>query len=159
MNSIKELPHRTVNVPGHGEFDVPRYISRVDSGEVSPGGWHGWQVRWPGHNAYFSDVTIGGVERGLFAAIGHVVRRFPGKRSQVDPKTGVRVVTVSRKSRVNREVYVLVSHPKQGKASPKLYVGIEGAKGNGQKLKVKIAEGWALRRQLIAEHHKASGTG
>lgn len=145
-------------MPGEGEFDVPRYVSRVDSGEDSPGGWHGWQVRWPGHNAYFSDVAYGGVNIGLIAAIGYVVRHFPGKKSQIDPRTGVRVVTLSRKTRVNREVYVLVSHPQQGKASPKLYVGIEGAKGNKQKLKEKLAEGWALRRQLIVEHQRAKGT-
>lgn len=158
----KQTPTRIVQVPDHGEFKVPRHVSRVDSGNASPGGWHGWQVRWPDHRRFFTDAAHGGPVHALAVAKKHVRDEYPGKRSQCKPDAGVRVVHVERADRSARKVYVEVTMPDHGAAAKRLYVGLEpldGGRGtfSAKSLDAKVAEGFALRATIIARHQHATG--
>lgn len=152
---------RTVEVPGHGTFEVPEHVSRVDSFKRGRGGqaagWHGWQVRWPGFNKFFSDAQQGGCEAALLGAIRYVERHYPGKRSQCDPAAGVRLVERRKASRQVAEFYIEVSHPMKGKAARRLYVGTATTVTPGR-IRQKMAEGKRLRRELVREHKAVTGT-
>ncbi len=156
-----EVATRTVDVPGHGTFEVPEHVSRVDSFKLRRGGqaasgWHGWQVRWPGFNKFFSDSQHGGCEAALLASSCYAEQHYPGKRSQCDPAAGVRLVERKKASRQVVEIYIEVSHPMRGKAARRLYVGTTATVTPGR-IRKKKAEGKRLRRELVREHKLITG--
>lgn len=150
--------YRMVEVPGEGEFEVPTHVSRVDSRKAGGRrGWHGWQVRWPGHRKFFTDTQHGSVAASLAAAAEYVDRNYPGKNSQCDRKAGVRVIQRQKATRNFPEIYVEVSHPQRGKAARRLYVGTVRT-ASPEKVREKLIEGRKLRLKLIAEHKAETGT-
>jgi len=153
---------RIVDVPRHGVFEVPRYVSRVDSfkrvrGSRAVTGWHGWQVRWSGFNKFFSDAQHGGCEAALRASSRYVEQYFPGKRSQCDLAAGVRLVERKKSSQQVTEFFVEVSHPLRGKSARRLYVGTVNTV-TPSRIRQKMAEGKRLRHELVKEHKAITKT-
>lgn len=149
---------RTVHVPGFGEIEVPANVSRVDSGPPGGKGWHGWQVRWPGHSKWFSDRRHGGIEPALEAAITYRENRYPGRtpRSTLRDDKGVNLIEQLHSNGRTVQLYALVSHPQHGKASPRIYIGTR-ATATPERIERALAEAHELRRRLVEEHRRARG--
>lgn len=150
---------RTVLVPRYGEMDAPLHVSRVDSPKEeveSNHGWHGWQVRWPGHSRYFSDAQYKhNPASSLRAASRYAKQNYPGKKCQCKKIPGIRVIERQR-TRGAAEVYVEVAHPDGSKAAKRLYVGTIRTV-TARRLREKKREGRLLRAQLVAEHKALKG--
>ena len=144
---------RTFIIPGFGLVTVPKYVSRVDSGESrGKAGWHGWQVRWPGHRKFFSDARYGrNPECSLKAASFYVQTHFPGKASQCCPEKGVRLYVTKKPGRNVKEFYVSVSHPQRGRSERRVYVGTERTVTQ-ERIAEATAKAQKIRKELVDEH-------
>ena len=144
---------RSVNVPGHGIYQVPRHVSRVDTQPQSRKGWHGWVVRWSGQSKFFSDVGHGGCEGALEAAKRHVQEHKPPEASRCKPDLGIRVVRKPSSRRQLFETYVEVGHPAGTKvqAHRRFYVGVDNTV-TPERLEAAMKKARALRARWIAEH-------
>lgn len=145
---------RLVDVPNEGEFEVPTHVSRVDSGDPRPGGWHGWQVRWPGHRRFFTDAAHGGCAAALAAACRHRDVAYPGKRSQVNPAAGVHLRFQTKKARNSVEVYAEASSPVRGAPAKRVYAGILGSTATEDRIQDALRKARGMRMQMIAEHRE-----
>lgn len=141
--------NRIVKLPALEEIEVPRHVSRVDSGRDGPSGWHGWQVRWPGHRQWFPDTRHGGPVKALEAAEAYTHARYPGKRSQVQPGAGVRLMR--RPKRGRDEIYVEVSAPNRFVSPKRLYVGTEQTV-TAERICAALAKADRVRQRLVREH-------
>lgn len=147
---------RRVLVPGHGIYRVPEHVSRVDSGRGGKG-WHGWQVRWPGHSKWFSDARHGSCRAAFREAVAYAAQAFPGKRSQIKTDKGVHVVSIAKRGRNALQIYVVASHPQYGRSARRIYVGTSNTVTDAR-IRRAMAEAVRIRKSMITEHRLATGT-
>ena len=155
------VKRRLVEVPLQGTFEVPKHVSRVDSGgdnERQPG-WHGWQVRWPKFSKFFSDAKHGGCATALVAASEYVQLNYPGRRTQIKADAGIRLKTMQRNKggRMYSYLVIEIQRPKWGRAPKRLYLGVEG-QVTPQKIAQRMEEAKSIRERFITEHKESTGT-
>lgn len=155
------MPIRLVEVPGHGTFEVPTHVSRVDSFKQRPDGqpgrgWHGWQVRWSGFHRFFSDSGCGGVAGALAAAARYAEQHYPGKRSQCDPAAGVRLVVTKKPDRNVEFFYAEAAHPARGASPRRIYIGTANTI-TSERVERQMRRARALRDELVREHQATTG--
>jgi hypothetical protein len=132
---LSTLRVRTIEVRGHGPFQVCSHIVRIDIDEPGRAGTHGWQVRYAGTSRLFSDAKASkprSPAASLKEAVEYLSERYSGpkliqmrRRSSSELPSGISVARIRQRDRPEKIVYVVASSPVSGISPRRFYVGTE----------------------------------
>lgn len=140
-------------------------MSRVDIDEPGYAGTHGWQVRYRGLNAFFSDSRFG--RKGspvlaLAAAKDYLAGVYQGPNARIRNKpaaskknqeleAGIREMRTKKPNRNVAEVYIEALSPRHGVSPRRFYVGTEGTV-TPLRYSLALAQARLARQAMVREH-------